>query len=344
MTIADQYERKAEAHRAHISELIDELRYRATPGEVMDQFLGWEDGREIARTFGRQVRDNPLPLALIGAGVAWLMLSDGTRRSAGVPLHDGLDDYENFDGYARSSGGLNGVARRAKRSVRKASDAAQSVKDSAAQLSQRAKDTAADLSDGAQSALDAARGTVSDAADSVEAGYGKAKEAVGAAADSVVDSASLAWEKSTGLVQSTADAVTDAASNLNRMAHEQPLLVAGIGLAVGMAIGAVVPMSEMENRLMGEPSDKLKDSAGELASEGYEKVKAVAEDALEAAAGAVSEIADTGADGGEGESQGQGQGQGSNGSAQSSSFNASGAQNGNSGSDSPFTGTTHAQG
>jgi len=335
MTIADQYERKAEAHRAHISELIDELRYRATPGEVMDEFLGWEDGREIARNFGRQVRDNPLPLALIGAGVAWLMLSDGTRRSAGVPLHDGLDDYENFDGYGRS-GGLNGVARRAKRSVRKASDAAQSVKDSAAQLSQRAKDTAADLSDGAQSALDAARGTVSDAAESVEAGYGKAKEAVSAAADSVADSASLAWEKSTGLVQSTADAVTDAASNLNRIAHEQPLLVAGIGLAVGMAIGAVVPMSEMENRLMGEPSDKLKDSAGELASEGYEKVKAVAEDALEAAAGAVSESADTGADAGEGE--------GSNGSTGSSASNASDAGNGSSGSNGPFSATTHAQG
>lgn len=332
MTIADQYERKAEAHRAHISELIDELRYRATPGEVMDQFLGWEDGREIARTFGRQVRGNPLPLALIGAGVAWLMLSDGTRRNTSVPLHDGLDDYENFDGYARP-GGLNGVARRAKRSVRKASDAAQSVKDSAAQLSQRAKGTAGDLSDGAQSALDAARGSVSDAAESVEAGYGKAKEAVGAAADSVADSASLAWEKSTGLVQSTADAVTDAASNLNRMAHEQPLLVAGIGLAVGMAIGAVVPMSEMENRLMGEPSDKLKDSAGELASEGYEKAKAVAEDALEAAAGAVSESA--GADAGEGE--------GSNGSTGSSASNASGAGNGSSGSNGPFSATTHAQ-
>jgi ElaB/YqjD/DUF883 family membrane-anchored ribosome-binding protein len=327
MTLADQYERKAEAHRAQISELIDELRYRATPGEVMDQFLGWEDGREIARTFGRQVRGNPLPLALIGAGVAWLMLSDGTRRSAEVPLHDGLDDYENFDGYSRSTG-LNGVARRAKRSVRKASDAAQSVKDSAAQLSQRAKDTAADLSDGAQSALDAARETVSDAADSVEAGYGKAKEAVGAAADSVADSASLAWEKSTGLAQSTADAVTDAASNLNRMAHEQPLLVAGIGLALGLAIGAVVPMSELENRLMGEPSDKLKDSAEEFASEGYEKVKAVAEDALEAAVDAISETAD--AD----------EGNRWSGSTASRSSNAG---NGSDASDGPFSATTHAQ-
>jgi len=118
------------------------------------------------------------------------------------------------------------------------------------------------------------------------------------------------------------------------MAHEQPLLVAGIGLAVGMAIGAVVPMSEMENRLMGEPSDKLKDSAGELASEGYEKVKAVAEDALEAAAGAVSESAT--ADAGEGDS--------SNGSTESSSVNASGVGDGDSGSDSPFSATTHAQG
>jgi ElaB/YqjD/DUF883 family membrane-anchored ribosome-binding protein len=316
MTLADQYERKAEAHRAQISELIDELRYRATPGEVMDQFLGWEDGREIARTFGRQMRGNPLPLALIGAGVAWLMLSDGTRRNAGVPLHDGLDDYENFDGYESAA---NGLGRRAKRTMRKASDSVRSVKDSASELSQRAKDTAADLGEGAQSALDSARDTASGVADNVQAGYGKAKQAVSEAADSVADTASDAWEKSTDLAQRTADTVTQTASNLNRLAHEQPLLVAGIGLAVGMAIGAVVPMSEAEHRLMGEPSDKLKDSAGDLASEGYEKVKAVAEDALEAAAGAASASAD--AD----------EGERSNGSIASRSSNAGNGSSGGNG-------------
>ncbi|HEY8697048.1 MAG TPA: hypothetical protein VIM02_05480 [Rhizomicrobium sp.] len=310
MSLTDQYERKAETHRAHISELLDELRYRATPGEIMDQFLGWEDGREIARNFGRQVRDNPLPLALIGAGVAWLMLSDGVRQPARVPLHDGLDDYEGFHGYESAA---NGLGRRAKRTMRKASDSVRSVKDSASELSQRAKDTAADLGEGAQSALDSARETASGVADNVQAGYGKAKQAVSEAADSVADTASDAWEKSTDLAQRTADTVTQTASNLNRLAHEQPLLVAGIGLAVGMAIGAVVPMSEAEHRLMGEPSDKLKDSASDLASEGYEKAKAVAEDALEAAAGAVSASAD--AD------------DGSNGSTASDSFNSSNAGN-----------------
>src|SRR5947209_11270568 len=76
----DQIENQAESHRAHISELIDELRNRVTPGEVMDQFLGWDEGHEIARNFGRQVTNNPLPLALIGTGVAWLMFSDGSQR------------------------------------------------------------------------------------------------------------------------------------------------------------------------------------------------------------------------------------------------------------------------
>ncbi|MGH6875960.1 MAG: hypothetical protein ACREHV_01140, partial [Rhizomicrobium sp.] len=90
MSNTAQIEHQAESHRAHISQLVEELRARATPGEVLDQFLGWDDGREIARHLGRQLRDNPLPLSLVGAGVAWLMVSDAIRSRRPVTRETGI--------------------------------------------------------------------------------------------------------------------------------------------------------------------------------------------------------------------------------------------------------------
>ena len=72
-------------------------------------------------------------------------------------------------------------------------------------------------------------------------------------------------------------------SGIGQLAREQPLLVAGIGFALGVALGALVPLSRMENDLLGEQAEKLKDSAKELASEGYERVKSVAQRSYEAA-------------------------------------------------------------
>jgi len=70
---------------------------------------------------------------------------------------------------------------------------------------------------------------------------------------------------------------------MGRLAREQPLLVAGVGFVLGVALGALFPLSRMENEILGEQADRLKESAKELATEGYEKVKTVAQRTYEAA-------------------------------------------------------------
>lgn len=56
-----------------------------------------------------------------------------------------------------------------------------------------------------------------------------------------------------------------------RMLHEQPLILAAAGVAVGALIGTALPSTRMENQLLGSSSDKLTDKARQLASSGYEK-------------------------------------------------------------------------
>jgi hypothetical protein len=80
MSHAEQLERETEQTRAEISSTLDELRACMTPGHVLDQMVDRVSGGTGA-AFMRNL--NPLPVTLIGAGLAWLMLgSRGTSAAA----------------------------------------------------------------------------------------------------------------------------------------------------------------------------------------------------------------------------------------------------------------------
>jgi hypothetical protein len=65
----------------------------------------------------------------------------------------------------------------------------------------------------------------------------------------------------------------------------EPLSLIGVGLAVGAILGAAVPNTEAENRLMGDAAEKVKHQASELASEQLDKAKDTAQNLLKEATG-----------------------------------------------------------
>jgi hypothetical protein len=67
-----------------------------------------------------------------------------------------------------------------------------------------------------------------------------------------------------------------ASRSLADFLQEQPLVLAGLGLALGAAVGAVLPSTRTEDELMGETSDALKEGVATTAEEQLEKGKAVA--------------------------------------------------------------------
>ena len=75
----ERIERDLSGTRARLDATVDALRRRLAPGEMADQAVAYAKGSG-AGAFGRDlagtVRGRPVPVALLGAGIAWLVLAD----------------------------------------------------------------------------------------------------------------------------------------------------------------------------------------------------------------------------------------------------------------------------
>jgi Protein of unknown function (DUF3618) len=79
-----ELEHEADASRARLSGLLDELRFRVSPGEVVERLVRDANrdgsGSEFMRTLRQQVRSNPVACMLIAAGITWMMLADLQKK------------------------------------------------------------------------------------------------------------------------------------------------------------------------------------------------------------------------------------------------------------------------
>ena len=84
---SEQLEQEAEVTRWRLSQTLEELRGRMTPGQAVDQLLDYTrngPAGEFLRNLGLEVRENPMPLVLIGIGIAWLMISSSRTSRAAI--------------------------------------------------------------------------------------------------------------------------------------------------------------------------------------------------------------------------------------------------------------------
>jgi len=86
-----------------------------------------------------------------------------------------------------------------------------------------------------------------------------------------------------------ADAVRRSRDSAASFVTEQPLLCAAIGVAVGAALAGLLPSTETEDRLMGDASDAVKGTAGQVGSEALESARHVASKVADRAQSAVKE-------------------------------------------------------
>jgi hypothetical protein len=83
----EQIEREIEATRDRMSQNIDALGERLSPARIKERAK--EKVRYTGNRVGNVVRDNAVPIGLVGAGVTWMMLKRGDHSGAPDlgPLH-----------------------------------------------------------------------------------------------------------------------------------------------------------------------------------------------------------------------------------------------------------------
>jgi hypothetical protein len=122
---------------------------------------------------------------------------------------------------------------------------------------------------------------ISNAADVSE----KVKTSTVAARDRLTNSWVSSKDAAMGRVSQTATTAQAQArrarEGFNNLLRDQPIILGALGLALGAAIGAVLPSTEEEDRLLGPARDKTISQIKERGAEAYERVRETAENAVE---------------------------------------------------------------
>lgn len=84
----EEIEADIERTRSELNDTLSAIERRFSPGELVDQGLAYlrrSGAREYADNLGAAARQDPVPMALVGIGLAWLMMS--SRRGSYDAAH-----------------------------------------------------------------------------------------------------------------------------------------------------------------------------------------------------------------------------------------------------------------
>jgi ElaB/YqjD/DUF883 family membrane-anchored ribosome-binding protein len=311
-------QREIDADRQRIGDRIDAIQERMSPGQLVDEVLAYAKGSgggEYVRNLGHALKDNPVPVALMGISLAWLMAKQQTPASSVTTSSADLDsDYPLYqvEGPVRRIGPPeteSGV-----RYSHFADTSGRRLKALTDEAGHRAGHFMDDAGKTYRGFTDATGRQIEQIADETGAMFDAASGWASKTWTQVKDTASnigtRASDAASSISQRSASAGTSMqgqASKLNEaiLTHfrEQPLVGGALAFAVGAAIGAALPHTETEDEYLGEAADAAKDTVAaqastmmdqgtEIASDAYTKAVSVASDVHDAAKARVVEEAD----------------------------------------------------
>lgn len=260
----EQIERRLARERAEIGNTIDALQERLSPGQFVDHALGYmkTTGAEVASRVGRTAKENPWPLVVTGVGLAWLVASaarnsngNSARSAAGIdhrPDHPLVDDDSDS-------------------MLQRARDAAESVQRSAGEAESRFQERVTEAKAKALSLKREAGESAEKFRDRVDAKFGELRTRAAAKARALRERASAAQERTKELYSA------------------EPLVAGALGVLAGALLGALVPTTRTEDRLIGEHAQRIRQGAVDMAAEAAKRAEKAAVEGARAAADAAEE-------------------------------------------------------
>jgi hypothetical protein len=221
-----ELEREVEASRGDLDRTVEALKDKMTPGQLFDELTHTMGGagNQLLGKLVDQAKENPLPVALVGVGLAWLMMGSNKPSQPSTASYGG-------------DGRLNGAA-----AGSEGHSIGERVGDAFGATTERLSDAAGSLKDGAASAA-------SHAGDAVRA----------------------TGERLTSLAGSTGHMASNlghsAQHSLTEVLEREPLVIGALGIAVGVALGAALPATRIEDERVGPVRDQLLEKTRDFAHE-----------------------------------------------------------------------------
>jgi Protein of unknown function (DUF3618) len=260
---ADQIEQDIGETRAQLGEILDELERKLAPRQLLERGVDMLKDTVSGETggFGESLRGHPVPLALVGIGVGWMLMSMTGR---GGRLGD------------RVSGALHDAGERA------------------GALAGQVRDKVAGMTSSASAADD----IIPAPYPTESAGYAYARqksgtpmgEARGVLQDKTRGAraaGNAALDQASAYAGKAGDALHDTRDRLSRLIDDHPIAVGALGVLAGAVMAALLPRSDAEERLVGPASEQLRDGAAQLGREAVDRAHQVAERTVDAAVDAV---------------------------------------------------------
>lgn len=236
---SDQIRSDIDRTRADMDETFSALESKLTPGQIAEEAWGLFKGGSSAGATKllAVVREHPLPSAVIGLGVGWLLVESSRRSESRDSRSDrGYDgyDYDSGESWKRESPGAFATA----------------------------KDKVKDVAGSAKEAVSNAADTVGEKAEHLK--------------DQALDLGHQAQDKALQLKRKAKTQVRRARTGFWETMESNPLLVGAATLALGIVAGLAIPSTDVEDEWMGETRDQLVDQAKELGQEALDKGKEMA--------------------------------------------------------------------
>lgn len=271
----EEIEREIANTRSEIEDTLSQLQKDLSFSQLADRVMGYVrgSGSDIAHTVGRSVRDNPMPIALIGLGITWFALSQ--RRGPEEPRRVTRTEYVHeeelpAEGYYQGAYGGDGEISeaqvRARETAARARERAEETMERAGQRMESAKERTRGAMQSAKertrSAMEKARG----AAEKTRGAMQSAKGTVSGAKERASEVSSRARQSARRMGSEVRYQTARASSQLRERVNEQPMLLAVLGIAIGAILGAVLPSTRQEKRMLGPARERFVSRADEAAA------------------------------------------------------------------------------
>jgi hypothetical protein len=249
----DRMAEDARRTRAQLGETIDALRQTLDPQTLKRQVNHMMRSNDGSTGLAETLKSNPIPLAMIGIGIGWLLVRGTGGGGYGGQVRDWADRN------------TRGARSRVQHAMDRVSETAHDVSDRAAGTLQSMRDRVTG-EHGTPGRTTAAGGSAPGHGTPGHGAPGHGAPGHGATGPSTL-----------GRIRRSAGR---SAGGLWHLVDDYPLAAGLMGLALGAAVGAAIPTTETENEWVGEWGDEIRARGSDLGSDLVERGSAVAQAAI----------------------------------------------------------------